>query len=541
VKVVIDGVNLQVGPLDTNSMDKEEIKKRKMASKMEQLRVADQFINFTGETMDIEKDKKNKGTASLQVTQATYVQQMTAKIIDNIEITLKNVHIRYEDSSTIPGIPFSAGITLNAFSLATCDEKWHEKFLKRDLNKSGESIRKLAKVSNFGFYWMTKSRALKGESFRDWSDTMRSLIYPGVIDAMTYFDDIQYILHPANTLILKLIHNEENNENLPKFDITVESSNFPISIDRAQYLQYLCASAMISSLQKRKQPRSYCPYERPTSSIWAKAWWKYALKLVVKGKRYIQLVKQSKMVLIDNEKNNDLSVEDKREMLELEERLPLRSLVIFRQKAAKEIQLEATARHYRLRGQALAKGLQMKEPSEIQHKPVENRTWMEWAYSAKTDEKIQKKTDKKGDVVEDEGDVSIESIIASMEKQVGAQAIDIDKGVNKKIPLYKLSLATSASVDISVGGQPVATATMALEVSGEVNSWGQYATIHMRDLLVIDRCTISPAIQNIISVKKLSSPDSGSSTNIWTNVQEQVFVDRSYDHLYCQYSYYFFV
>jgi vacuolar protein sorting-associated protein 13A/C len=502
-------------------MDKEDIKKRKMASKMEQLRVADQFINFTGETTDIEKDKKKKGTSSLQVTQATYVQQMTAKIIDNIEITLKNVHIRYEDSSTIPGIPFSAGITLNAFTLATCDEKWHEKFLKRDLNKSGESIRKLAKVSNFGFYWMTKSRELKGESFRDWSDIMRSLIYPGAIDAMTHFDDVQYILHPANTLILKLIHNEENNENLPKFDITVESSNFPISIDRAQYLQYLCVSAMISSSQKRKQPRSYCPYERPTSSIWARAWWKYALKLVVKGRRYIQLVKQSKMVLIDDEKKGVLSVEDKREMLELEERLPLRSLVIFRQKAAKEIQSEATARQYRLRGQALAKGLQMKEPLQIQHKPVENRTWMEWAYSAKTDEKIQKKSDKKGDV-EDEGDVSIESIIASMEKQVGAQAIDVDKGVHTKIPLYKLSLATSASADMGVGGQPVATATMALDLIGEINSWGQSATIHMRDLLVIDRCTVSPAIQNIISVKQLSTPASASSRNTWTDVQEQV-------------------
>lgn len=526
VKVVIDGVNLQVGPLDTNSMNKEEIKKRKMASKMEQLRVADQFINFTGDAMDTGKDKKNKeSTASLQTTQATYTQQMTAKIIDNIEITLKNVHIRYEDSSTIQGVSFSTGITLNAFSLATCDEKWHEKFIKRDLNKSGECIRKLAKVSNFGLYWVTKSRKLKGESFKDWSNTMRSLIYPGAVNEMSQFENIQYILHPASTLVAKLIHNEDNIGNLPKFDIAVESSNFPISIDRAQYLQYLCTSAMISSLQQRKQPRSYCPYERPTSPIWVRAWWKYALKLVTKGKRYTQLVKQSKILQVDGEKNRDLSFEDKREMQELEERLPLRSLVIFRQKAAKEIQLEATARQHRLRGQALAKGLQLKEPLPIKQKPAENRTWVEWAYSVKSDETGQKRSEKKGNAMEDEGDVSIESIIASMEKQIGNQAIEIDKGIRKKIPLYKMSLTTSASVDIGVGGKPVATATMALNLSGEINSWGQSATIHMRDLLVIDRCTVLPAIQNIISVKKSPSPSSSSRSekSVWMDVPEQVF------------------
>ena len=35
--------------------------------------------------------------------QTTYVQRLTAKILDNLEINVENVHLRYEDASTIAG------------------------------------------------------------------------------------------------------------------------------------------------------------------------------------------------------------------------------------------------------------------------------------------------------------------------------------------------------------------------------------------------------------------------------------------------------
>jgi hypothetical protein len=36
--------------------------------------------------------------------QTTYVQRLTAKILDNLEIHVENVHLRYEDESTISGL-----------------------------------------------------------------------------------------------------------------------------------------------------------------------------------------------------------------------------------------------------------------------------------------------------------------------------------------------------------------------------------------------------------------------------------------------------
>jgi len=249
VKVVIDGLYLQVGPLNVAALDKEETKKRVMEAKMQKLRMVDKFIDFsagehgTAGTDDGELDDDSSGSSSsggggAKTTRATLVQQLTTKIIDNLEITLKNVHIRYEDAQTIPGTPFSAGITLNSFTLATCDEKWHEKYVARDINQATSSIRKLAKLHNFGLYWMTKSDVFGDQPFGDWSRSMQEWIYTGAnAGPGTRFETVQYILHPANNLVVRHTHNERSLEQVPKFDMVVESTDLPLSIDRAQYLQ----------------------------------------------------------------------------------------------------------------------------------------------------------------------------------------------------------------------------------------------------------------------------------------------------------------
>jgi hypothetical protein len=62
------------------------------------LKAAEDAVMAAGQTLEGIQEKTQK---------ASYIQQLTAKIIDNIEITLTNVHIRYEDSMTIPGTVIS--------------------------------------------------------------------------------------------------------------------------------------------------------------------------------------------------------------------------------------------------------------------------------------------------------------------------------------------------------------------------------------------------------------------------------------------------
>ena len=52
------------------------------------------------------------------------------KIIDNLQITVSNIHIRYEDKfSTGREELFSVGLTLDKFSAVSTDENWKESFV----------------------------------------------------------------------------------------------------------------------------------------------------------------------------------------------------------------------------------------------------------------------------------------------------------------------------------------------------------------------------------------------------------------------------
>ena len=52
------------------------------------------------------------------------------KVVDNLQITIKNIHIRFEDT-ILNSTPYSFGITLKEFSAHTCDEQWQPVFLDR--------------------------------------------------------------------------------------------------------------------------------------------------------------------------------------------------------------------------------------------------------------------------------------------------------------------------------------------------------------------------------------------------------------------------
>lgn len=45
-------------------------------------------------------------------------------MIKNIQLKIKNIHIRYEDKITHPGSPFSLGVTLKSLEMMTTDETW---------------------------------------------------------------------------------------------------------------------------------------------------------------------------------------------------------------------------------------------------------------------------------------------------------------------------------------------------------------------------------------------------------------------------------
>ena len=89
----------------------------------------------------MEEEKKAKNDTSVMA-------KLTAKIIGNLQIRIKHVHIRFEDHSSCPGHPFAAGVIL---------EKLHVYSPTEDNETSTPLLpgmmRKKVRVTRFGVYW----------------------------------------------------------------------------------------------------------------------------------------------------------------------------------------------------------------------------------------------------------------------------------------------------------------------------------------------------------------------------------------------------
>jgi vacuolar protein sorting-associated protein 13A/C len=85
---------------------------------------------------------------------------LVTKIVDNLQITIQNIHIRFEDNISHPdGKPFSFGITLEQLSAVSTDEKWEEAFIAEAVDR----IHKLLNLESFSMYWDSQSAlSLKG-------------------------------------------------------------------------------------------------------------------------------------------------------------------------------------------------------------------------------------------------------------------------------------------------------------------------------------------------------------------------------------------
>jgi len=114
------------------------------------------------------KAKEEKVEAALLLEQketqlkaaSGFMDKLQQRVIDNVSITVRNVHLRYEDDFSNPERPFAAGITLEEFTAITCDSKWSVQ-----AHDGNGPVYKLLEMRSVACYWSSVSD--KGW-FGDW-------------------------------------------------------------------------------------------------------------------------------------------------------------------------------------------------------------------------------------------------------------------------------------------------------------------------------------------------------------------------------------
>lgn len=134
VEADIEDLYLLVAPNSAVSYDEEKQKKADSEVKKAELAKVDE-----ARKRELEKDKPK--------ADKSFTEKMVAQIINNVQIRIKNVHIRYEDRTTST-IPFALGITLSSLEVFTTDMNWERAFFSEALSK----VFKVAKLNGLAVY-----------------------------------------------------------------------------------------------------------------------------------------------------------------------------------------------------------------------------------------------------------------------------------------------------------------------------------------------------------------------------------------------------
>lgn len=92
-EIIIEDLYVLAVPAAESKGDLEEDEARAQASKQERLKNAE-VLHKSGKDLNADDDKRTKGV----------FESLVAKIVNNVQVTIKNIHIRYEDRLSVPGV-----------------------------------------------------------------------------------------------------------------------------------------------------------------------------------------------------------------------------------------------------------------------------------------------------------------------------------------------------------------------------------------------------------------------------------------------------
>ncbi|KAK2568113.1 Intermembrane lipid transfer protein VPS13C [Acropora cervicornis] len=132
----IDGLYLLVRPNTVVTYNEEKEEKAREEKKQRQLEAVEL-------ARKLEEEKKSNVSQKDEKSDS-FVEKLSMQIVKNLQISVRNIHVRYEDSVTNPSSPFSVGVTLENLSA------------------------KLMKLDSLALYWNTNDDFGKLPTNEDW-------------------------------------------------------------------------------------------------------------------------------------------------------------------------------------------------------------------------------------------------------------------------------------------------------------------------------------------------------------------------------------
>ncbi|KAJ8016357.1 hypothetical protein DPEC_G00006370 [Dallia pectoralis] len=185
---------------------------------------------------------------------------VVTRIVENIELNIQGVHLRFEDELTYPGKPFCFGVCINNVSAQNTSTQPAQRLMRQ----------KQLEIEVFSIYWDTASSML--------GDLPTSQIQEAMTQCMQSRDH-QYIFEPvcASVLLRRNASKEPlRSRNIPRIEGQVQLEPLSLRLSQVQYQQIM---AFFKELDRREREMRFRRW-RPKVPVAGNCrdWWKFAVQ-----------------------------------------------------------------------------------------------------------------------------------------------------------------------------------------------------------------------------------------------------------------------
>ena len=304
--------------------------------------------SFVEETKKMEMEKTGQAPTQQPEKQNTFWEGMVLKILDNLQVKFKNVHIRIE--APFDNNKTSIGMSLEEMFVVNTNENWEEEFIDRNVHKNA-NIFKLLKISNFGIYlnpnetnlfYNIYDKIIKEKSEIEALESVEK----GMNEVFPVGDkklkNMDYLIEPMSLTAkmtqrndLSANNNKDNeiNTQLPKIHLVLDLDKFNFDIQKEQYdciikiintvsqyhrllydfnnttkFKYFRPKLKLSSVfNNKKEDGNKDKINVDKHQVFIE-WWKYAKNMILWQKRYIKNYEKNifdiPKIIIDEHKKN---------------------------------------------------------------------------------------------------------------------------------------------------------------------------------------------------------------------------------------------
>jgi len=156
-----------------------------------------------------------------------FFEGIAMKVVDNLQIFLDNIHVRYEDN--INNISF--GITVDNINMRSVDVNW-----KAGIIEIGQKImRKMLEVRNLGIYLNPGENFIRYTNLDEFNANMAHLIFKD----NNRVDENNYIISPMSGVLKLDVNTVDKDYTRPKVKVNFLIEDTNIEFDAVQYKKLL--------------------------------------------------------------------------------------------------------------------------------------------------------------------------------------------------------------------------------------------------------------------------------------------------------------